>query len=254
MPDATDLLGSVDAPIDADDELRAGREAGQADAKPLSGKVICVIDESPFIRECIRCGLELFSGSLVRTFPSPMELIQERSRLVPDIVLILCMDSRDDDWIGRLDELHAADGSAPVVVLGPHRTDLLDVVIAHKAKGYIPFTAKLEVVTEIMRVILAGGTYAPIDCLPNPPRREEGETARENASKGHPTLTARELSVVRAIQMGKSNKAIAYTLNMTESTVKAHVRNVMAKLNAKNRTEVAMMSERQIVHDGEYDA
>ncbi len=52
--------------------------------------------------------------------------------------------------------------------------------------------------------------------------------------------------MVRAIQLGKSNKAIAYALNMTESTVKAHVRNVMAKLNAKNRTEVAMMSEKTL--------
>ena len=46
--------------------------------------------------------------------------------------------------------------------------------------------------------------------------------------------------VVRAIQQGKSNKIIANELNMCLSTVKVHVRNVMRKLNAKNRTEVAM--------------
>jgi DNA-binding NarL/FixJ family response regulator len=45
---------------------------------------------------------------------------------------------------------------------------------------------------------------------------------------------------VRAIQEGKSNKVIAYDLNMCLSTVKVHVRNVMGKLNAKNRTDVAM--------------
>jgi len=45
---------------------------------------------------------------------------------------------------------------------------------------------------------------------------------------------------VRAIQQGKSNKVIAYELNMCLSTVKVHVRNVMRKMGAKNRTDVAM--------------
>ena len=53
-------------------------------------------------------------------------------------------------------------------------------------------------------------------------------------------VTARELAVVRAIQHGKSNKVIAYELGMCESTVKVHVRRIMKKLNAKNRTEVAI--------------
>ena len=53
-------------------------------------------------------------------------------------------------------------------------------------------------------------------------------------------VTARELAVVRAIQKGKSNKVIAYELNMHESTVKVHVRNIMKKLKAKNRTEMAI--------------
>ena len=53
-------------------------------------------------------------------------------------------------------------------------------------------------------------------------------------------LTGRELSVVQAIQQGKSNKIIAHELNMGLSTVKVHLRNVMRKMNAKNRTDVAM--------------
>jgi DNA-binding NarL/FixJ family response regulator len=56
-------------------------------------------------------------------------------------------------------------------------------------------------------------------------------------------ITARELAVVRAIQHGKPNKVIAYELNMCESTVKVHVRNIMKKLNAKNRTDLAVKSQ-----------
>ena len=43
---------------------------------------------------------------------------------------------------------------------------------------------------------------------------------------------------MEALKCGKPNKIIAYELNMQESTVKVHVRNVMRKLKARNRTEV----------------
>ena len=56
-------------------------------------------------------------------------------------------------------------------------------------------------------------------------------------------VTPRELAVIRAIRNGKSNKVIAYELGMCESTVKVHVRRIMKKLNAKNRTDAVMKSE-----------
>ena len=51
------------------------------------------------------------------------------------------------------------------------------------------------------------------------------------------------MAVIRALQQGKSNKVIAYELNMCESTVKVHVRNLMKKMKAKNRTDLAMRAQ-----------
>jgi DNA-binding NarL/FixJ family response regulator len=48
--------------------------------------------------------------------------------------------------------------------------------------------------------------------------------------------------VVEALRMGKANKTIAYELNMCESTVKVHVRNIMKRLKARNRTQVAYLT------------
>jgi DNA-binding NarL/FixJ family response regulator len=56
-------------------------------------------------------------------------------------------------------------------------------------------------------------------------------------------VTAREAAVIRALQQGKSNKVIAYELNMCESTVKVHVRNLMKKIKAKNRTDLAIKAQ-----------
>ena len=47
--------------------------------------------------------------------------------------------------------------------------------------------------------------------------------------------------MVEALRRGKANKAIAHELNMQESTVKVHVRNIMQKLKARNRTQVAFI-------------
>jgi len=54
-------------------------------------------------------------------------------------------------------------------------------------------------------------------------------------------LTTRQLAVLEAVRRGKANKIIAYELNMCESTVKVHLRNIMKKLRARNRTEAAFM-------------
>jgi DNA-binding NarL/FixJ family response regulator len=61
----------------------------------------------------------------------------------------------------------------------------------------------------------------------------------ENSRKS--MFTVRQLTVIESLRQGKSNKVIAYELNMCESTVKVHVRHIMKKLGAKNRTEVAFL-------------
>ena len=57
-------------------------------------------------------------------------------------------------------------------------------------------------------------------------------------------LSSREKDVLEGLVAGKANKIIAYELNMRESTVKVHVRNIMKKLHATNRTEVAYLASR----------
>jgi DNA-binding NarL/FixJ family response regulator len=51
-------------------------------------------------------------------------------------------------------------------------------------------------------------------------------------------FTERQEEVVQALRRGKANKIIAHELNLRESTVKVHIRNIMKKLKATNRTEV----------------
>src|SRR6202035_4082836 len=110
--------------------------------------------------------------------------------------------------------------SLPTIVLSSkYDFEVMRAVIGCGAKGYIPMTMGFEITVEAGRFVFAGWGQHPAASGP---------------------ITGRELAVVRAIHQGKPNKIIAYELNMCESTVKVHVRHIMKKLRAKNRTDVAI--------------
>ena len=69
--------------------------------------------------------------------------------------------------------------------------------------------------------------------------RQELETGSPVSRPLAGMFTARQAEVVEAFRRGKANKIIAYELNPRESTVKVHIRNIVKKVKATNRTEVA---------------
>ncbi|MEX3938000.1 response regulator [Paraburkholderia sp. BR10937] len=80
------------------------------------------------------------------------------------------------------------------------------------------------------------------------PAQSTGTTGTARASAE--TLTARERDIVRELARGASNKEIARTLDLAESTVKIHVRNILRKLNLTSRVQVAIYA---MGHDGMTD-
>ena len=104
------------------------------------------------------------------------------------------------------------------------------------AKGFIPGSMDFQLVLETARFVAAGGSYLPAELFSE---RRGPATPAAVSSRG---VTSRELEVVRAIRQGKPNKIIAHELNMCESTVKVHIRHVMKKLQARNRTDIAIKS------------
>jgi len=88
--------------------------------------------------------------------------------------------------------------------------------------------------------VKAGGVYVPASSVVAAKHSDDDIGAPKRFCNG--MFTARQAAVVEALRRGKANKIIAYELKMRESTVKVHVRSIMKKLKAKNRTEVAFMA------------
>jgi len=215
------------------------REQG-VDAAPDA--FVALIERRPFLRECIARSMQSAFSVPVVTFSTLSELAGQHKDASAALVILSLLEASRDYWAKTLKDLSESVSRRPVVVLAwANDLELARAAIRHGAKGFIPVTMGFDVAVQAIRFVLVGGTYAPTDHLLLAPDQSRLSAPMPPLPVGG--LTAREISVVAAIKQGKSNKVIAYELNMCESTVKVHMRKVMKKLNAKNRTEVAMKAQ-----------
>ena len=157
------------------------------------------------------------------------------------------MSANDPDLANDLEVLVRDFAHIPTIVMGDiEDSSHVIKILASGARGYIPTSVSLNVAIEAISLARAGGLFVPASCLIQTHRalrKAPYATAPSNL------FTERQAAVVDALCRGKANKIIAYELNLCESTVKVHVRNIMKKLQARNRTEVAFKMHNQIARD-----
>jgi len=217
------------------------RQIGRVGEAPPG--VLLLLDSRALQREClIEClvahGLELET--------LPCSTIDELRSQKPDStlpsVILFCLGSRkttDPNVAHELGALVEEFRSIPVLVLAESE-ELAHVVKALEcgAKGYIPESTRISVCAEAINLAMAGGVYVPATSILSMKKAiAHGIEAEPAPMSG--MFTQRQQEVILALRRGKANKIIAYELNLRESTVKVHIRNIMKKLKATNRTEVA---------------
>jgi DNA-binding NarL/FixJ family response regulator len=243
------MPSEVDPPM-ADGE--PGGEPHQArglalDPVSSQSKRIVFIDERAFSRECIsQCLQSLCTDIVVSAFAN---IAQCRAQGLTAshhwLVLFNIHDRRAaEDAVARdMAALKQAFAGAPLVVLSD--TDQIECIqeaFERGARGYIPTTSTtLEIAVEVLRLVRAGGVFMPAIGLGSSPTKRESGTS---PTPGEHHFTPRQLAVLHHLRQGKANKIIAHELAMSESTVKVHVRNIMKKMKATNRTQVAFRLHR----------
>jgi DNA-binding NarL/FixJ family response regulator len=242
---STPSVGSSRSP-DFRSEAHEPRANGGCRSQPTIGKIsdrdatiaIAVVDEHLFTLESITKSLQEICEPLeIVAFGNCDDCL--RSVRPHDLILYHAHESvtTDDhdqcgEMIKRLLEI------APVIVLCD--ADGIESVLAAfeiGARGYIPTASTtLKLAVEIMHLVKAGGTFVPPSSLSA--RRVSLQRTTRIATTTQ-QFTERQLAVLGRLKQGKTNKIIAHELKMSESTVKVHIRKIMKKLNATNRTEVA---------------
>jgi DNA-binding NarL/FixJ family response regulator len=210
---------------------------------PGDRTTIVIIAEHVLFRDCLaKCLIARNDNWVAVTSSSVTEWLElAPNHSAPSVVVLCSCNNATTDIQQELDLLSRAAISAPVVLLSEAQ-DMEHALVAfdHGARGYIPSSVTLDVAVEALHLVRAGGIFIPASCLPS---SRCVLTEFGHHKKNDSTFTAREAAVLTALRQGKSNKCIAYDLNMSESTAKVHVRNIMKKLNAKNRTEVAFLTQ-----------
>jgi len=117
--------------------------------------------------------------------------------------------------------------------------------IQQNIKAIIPVNSTLIVALQAIRLVQYGGVFFPRSCKAANNEKLANSCGENNILEG---LTRTQLEVAEALRTGKSNKLIAHCLGMNEHTVKVHIRNILKRLGAANRTEAALIISRNRIN------
>lgn len=210
---------------------------------------VALVDAHSFTRISITHLLETSTHAkrrsedfMILPFPDPGKLLSCYPECGVSLVLFSIGSGCSDDERVHDDISRLKQGliDVPLIILS-EREELHCVLSALRlgVHSYISTRLDPDVVIQALHLIQVGGVFVPPGVF-----LESFKETRESIVG--PILlqgfTPRQLEVLQLLRTGKSNKVIAYELNMQESTVKVHVRQIMKKLKAINRTHAAFLA------------
>jgi DNA-binding NarL/FixJ family response regulator len=225
-----------------------GRAPKAIDAAISSAFV--VIEKRAFLRECFVSAMRSVFKQDVLAYPTIESWLNDTQSPVA-VTIVMYVGSRDhhaEQVKEQLTTLARAQRQVSVALLcDDEDPDRIFDALERGVRGYILTSSPLDLALEALRLVAAGGTFVPASSFVEARRSRDRPVIPEI---GGMRLTARQMAVIDGLRRGKANKVIAYELNMRESTVKVHVRNIMKKLNARNRTQVAFIANGMPEADG----
>lgn len=132
--------------------------------------------------------------------------------------------------------------NVPVVVVSADEgAAVAHDAITYGAVGYIPKSSTMDAMVKALHHVIAGGVYMP-------PAGGKGDGKRSSALSDRDlrfaerveSLSQQQRVVLQMLVEGRPNKQIAYLLEVTESTVKAHVSAILRKLDVQSRTQAVI--------------
>ncbi|EMF0794945.1 TPA: two-component system response regulator NarL [Proteus mirabilis] len=207
---------------------------------------ILLIDDHPMLRNGVKQLLSLDTTlTVVGEAGDGIQGVKLAEELDPDLIL-LDLNMPGMNGFETLDQLRLRSLSGRIVVFSvPNYSDDLITALKRGADGYLLKDMEPEELLAALKQAAAGKmvvspTLTPI--LAQSLREDRSESERDIDQ-----LTPRERDILKLIAQGLSNKMIARKLDITESTVKVHVKHLLKKMKLKSRVEVAVWVHQQRV-------
>ncbi|MES2569320.1 MAG: response regulator transcription factor [Verrucomicrobiota bacterium] len=200
---------------------------------------VLVADDHFVVREGLRGILQrepdlLMAGEAA----NGMEVVEAFDRLRPDVTIMdLRMPLRGGVEATRVIRLHHP--GARILVLSNFEGDEdIHAALEAGAMGYLLKQSSGNQIVPAIRALFQGHPWIPPEVAVHLAERKRGEI-----------LSAREREIIHLMAQGEANKQIGDALGITEQTVKSHVKNILGKLQVRDRTEaVTVALRRGIVH------
>jgi DNA-binding NarL/FixJ family response regulator len=227
------------------DPGRPGTDAAFSGASevPTATGTLIYLDPRTFTRDCIGRWLQShLSGFSVCALPDPEQIMTAPAVGCEIRAVIIATGPERMSSAGAASLMSRVGDlmpSVPVAVLSDYEdSENIRAAFELGVRGYIPTSLASLVAVQAVHLICAGGTFAPATALLS-------SSGARNGADGAPLIegfTQRQAQILDCLRRGMANKLIAYELNMCESTVKVHIRNIMKKLKATNRTQVVYLT------------
>ena len=230
--------------LDTQHDLAASQSLGRSE-QFLS---VALVSDYKLTKEALFKALQDLTYRLkVKAFDTIESLISSSEERF-DLILLIDHASGSSETMLLKNVTKAAEHftAIPIIVLSDavdyRQTSTMRAVFESGAQGLISMkSTSISLAVATLRLIEAGGTFAPADLLfPS----EHDRAVTDPSQVRRPRFTTKQLSVLSHMAKGSANKTIAHELQMSESTVKIHVRNIMRKLGATNRTQAVYNAQR----------
>ena len=207
----------------------------------MAGQRVVIVDDHPLFRDALK-------QALAAAFPG-MKIDEAGSLDQVNAILekdndydLVCLDLKMPGVQGfaGLVYLRAQYPAVPIVVVsGSEEPQIIRRALDLGASGFIPKSTAAEAMRKAFELILSGEIYAPVLGAPSAQDKETDDLARRLA-----TLTPQQVRVLMMLREGLLNKQIAYKLDVSEATIKAHVSAVLQKLDVDSRTQAVIAASK----------
>lgn len=203
----------------------------------LQPEKVIIADDHPLFRQAL---LETLKTQLSSTTWLEAETVEELNVLLSNNaeadLLLLDLNIPGAHGFNTLVHVRQHFPQIPVVVVSAYEdSDTISKAMQHGAAGFVPKSTPVNVIFEAINKVVAGDMWTPENYSSSASQTSKSEIADRIAS-----LTQQQYKILMMFAEGLLNKQIAYELNVSEATIKAHATAIFKKLNVRNRTQAVI--------------